>query len=489
MTAHERELAVIEAEKWIQKREPDEAMRLCNKVLNDDPDYVPALFTAGRILMQSERFGMAYSLNKRCTEIKPGESACWNNAGMCAAAIPSRLAEGEAMLRKALKIDRNNKSALNNMTLVKVHQCDPKAAIEFAKQSLAMQDDQPEVLENKGYAHLLLGEFGPGWDGYEASVGFSKYRKDVSYGGEPRWAGEVGGRLIVREEQGIGDAISFASILPDAMQDNTITLECDKRLEGLFKRSFPDLEVLGTKSEKQATWAKGREWDWHALIGSLAHKYRRSPESFPGTPFLVADPERRAQWRVLLDRLPGLKIGLAWTGGLPNTFKDRRSLSLETLAPILKTPGCAFVSLQYRDPTEEIAAVAARHGVKVTHWARAAQAIDYDEVAALVAELDLVICVTTAAVDCAGALGKDCWVMVPSKPHWRYGLSGDKKVWYDSVRLYRQRGTDWGRVVEQIAHDLREKCSTSSSESMSDSPLHTRSSECPSRGDQASPLQ
>jgi len=465
MTPSEREALIVRAEHLIAANDPDAAMALCSKVLNVDPEYVPAMFTAARILMKAERFGLAYTINKRCAQLQPSEAACWNNAGMCAAAVPGRLDEAEAMLRKALKIDPQNKSAMNNMALVMVHRCQPDEAIRYANMSLAIDPQQPDVLESRGYANLMKGNFAEGWDGYEEMIGHSKYRKEFTYNREPRWRGETGGSLIVREEQGIGDVLSFASILPDAMQENLITLECDRRLEGLLKRSFPELEIHGTKNDKVATWTTGREWDYHALIGSLAWKYRRTKESFPGKPFLVADPYRREQWRVLLDKLPGLKVGIAWTGGLPNTFKDRRSLSLETLAPLFEVPGCSFVSLQYRDPFDEIAEFEEKHGIRVTHWARAAQANDYDEVAALVAELDLVISVTTAVVDCAGGLGKECWTMVPSKPHWRYGLTGSKKVWYDSVRLYRQRGSDWGRVVQEIAGDLRVKCNLSKSSS------------------------
>jgi hypothetical protein len=270
----------------------------------------------------------------------------------------------------------------------------------------------------------------------------------------PYWEGTRGKRLLIEGEQGIGDEISFASILEDAARENTVTLECDKRLEGLFRRSFPDLEVHGTRFEKRPAWKHGREWDAHCLIGSLAWHYRNEDADFPGKPFLVADPERRAQWRVLLDRLPGLKVGIAWTGGLPSSFRSRRSVTLETLAPILKVPGVSFISLQYQDPSREIAEVREKHGVTVTHWARAAQAQDIDDVAALVAEVDLVICVTTAAVDIAGALGVPCWVMVPGKPHWRYGMSGDSKVWYESVRLFRQQ-KEW--PIQQIRGELAKR--------------------------------
>lgn len=462
MTPAQRDKCVLEAARQLQAGDAQEALALCNTVLNEDPEHVPALSTAAHALLKGERFGIAYHLNKRCIELLPSEPALLSNAAIAAAALPTRLGEAAALAKRALKANPQSRAALNVLAQISVHECDPEAAIAYANRSLALEPDQWEAREKIGYANLMLGNFGAGWDGYEAQVGNNKYRKDVVYSGEPEWDGRAaGGNLIVRGEQGIGDEISFASILPDAAKHNRITLECEPRLGGLFKRSFPDIEVHGTKGEALATWADGRKWDYHCLIGTLARTYRRTRESFPGKPFLVADPERRLQWKALLDTLPGLKVGLAWTGGLRNTFRDRRSLSLDTLAPVLKTPGCTFVSLQYQDPTAEIEAVEAKHGVHVYHWARSAQAKDYDEVAALIAELDLVISVTTAAIDCAGALGKECWVMVPSKPHWRFLLEGETP-WYGSVKSYRQRGPDWGRVIQQIAGDL---CSKSSSAS------------------------
>jgi ADP-heptose:LPS heptosyltransferase len=80
-------------------------------------------------------------------------------------------------------------------------------------------------------------------------------------------------------------------------------------------------------------------------------------------------------------------------------------------------------------------------------------AADLEDTAALIDELDLVISVQTAAVHIAGALGKPCWVMVPRRPHWRYGMEGDRMPWYESVKLYRQK-QDWAGVVNRIAADL-----------------------------------
>jgi hypothetical protein len=183
-------------------------------------------------------------------------------------------------------------------------------------------------------------------------------------------------------------------------------------------------------------------------------EYRREDSDFPRTPFLVADPERRLQWRALLDTLPGKKVGIAWTGGLDNTFKSRRSFNLEGLLPILKIPGITWVSLQYKDPSAEIELLSERHGIEVKHWERAVgKGVDYDETAALVSELDAVVSVTTAMVHLCGALGKKCYVLVPKRCRWWYQPMADgRHSWYDCIKLYRQ-ADKW--PVERVAGDIK----------------------------------
>jgi ADP-heptose:LPS heptosyltransferase len=259
-----------------------------------------------------------------------------------------------------------------------------------------------------------------------------------------------GKKLLVIGEQGIGDEITYASVIPDAAKDNDISYECDHRLEGLMRRSL-GVEVHGTRFNPDKTWRETRAFDASALSGSLCMEYRRKDEDFPRKGWLVADPERRLQWRALLDQLPGRKVGIAWTGGRDNTFKSRRSFNLEGLLPILKTPGITWVSLQYKD-TNEIAEFTKKHGIEIKHWKRATENCDYDETAALVQELDAVVSVTTAVVHLCGGLGKKCYVLVPARSRWFYASNDSRHRWYESLELFRQ-SDKW--PVEKVAQKLK----------------------------------
>ena len=64
--------------------------------------------------------------------------------------------------------------------------------------------------------------------------------------------------------------------------------------------------------------------------------------------------------------------------------------------------------------------------MRIEHWSEAID--DYDQTAALVCALDLVVSVCTALVHLGGALGRPVWVMAPYSPEWRYGFSGESMV-------------------------------------------------------------
>jgi ADP-heptose:LPS heptosyltransferase len=79
----------------------------------------------------------------------------------------------------------------------------------------------------------------------------------------------------------------------------------------------------------------------------------------------------------------------------------------------------------------------------------------FEDAAALVSLLDLVISSDTSMVHLAGALGKPVWILLPFVPDWRWLLDRDDSPWYPTARLFRQPGPgDWMHVVERITREL-----------------------------------
>jgi len=434
----------------------DECMRLCNEILNEKLDIPEAIFLIGHCLIDSGKIGLAHTMYMQFLRLQPNAAAGWNNLGRCYQEC-NMLDEAERCFKRALKLEPEDSSAMANLGLIHLHRCEPDLAIRYTQDALKVSPGFKTPKFTMGMAQLMNQDWAHAWENYEATVGYDRDRNERVYGDEPRWDGAKGKCVVAYGEQGLGDEISFASCIPDLTRDCSETvIECDARLAGLFRRSFPKANVYGTRFKGVIDWADKHHPEGRVAFGSLPKYYRTKAEDFPGTPYLVADPERRLQWRALLDSLGDKpKIGIAWQGGSNRTGKSRRSVSLESLLPLLRQ-NATFISLQYRDPSAEIEALEESHGIKVHHWPRAAEAVDYDETAALVAELDIVVSVTTAVIHLSGALCVPALVLTPKHPRWFYGLTGDSVPWYKSVKLIRQkRANDWLDPINEAAVQVR----------------------------------
>jgi hypothetical protein len=197
-------------------------------------------------------------------------------------------------------------------------------------------------------------------------------------------------------------------VLPKARK---LILDCDSRLTNLFKRSFPLATVHGTRHVKYLNWPDAdRDVESSMPAGQVGQYVRTDPKQCPQTPYLVADPERVAMWKALWATKHKPVIGIAWTGGIHKTGADFRKSTFDDWADVLAIDA-HFVSLQYKgDETHP----------KIHEYPYATRTNDYDDTAALVASLDMVIAVPTAVVHLAGALGTRVIAMHGPKDCWKY---------------------------------------------------------------------
>lgn len=330
-------------------------------------------------------------------------------------------------------------------------------AMAAYKRSLKVLPNYPDASFHLGMLNLMRGRYRDGWAGFE-------YRFRIPRGTrrpcEPRWNGTSlrGRTLHVLREQGLGDDIMYSSCYPQLIDDaQHCVIECEPRLEKLFARSFPQATFVPIVDNAIKVDVFNRDdVDVRIFSASVPGYLRNSLRDFPAHQgYLKADPQRVAYWRGKLDALGGgLKVGISWKGGTVYTHRRRRTLSLDKLSPLLSTPDVHWINLQYGDRSAEIAALKEQQGIGIVDWTEAIDG-DYDETAALVGALDLVISVCTSVIHLAGALGRPVRVMVPFAPEWRYGLQGETMPWYPSVRLHRQSDPgDWESVIERIREEL-----------------------------------
>jgi ADP-heptose:LPS heptosyltransferase len=77
------------------------------------------------------------------------------------------------------------------------------------------------------------------------------------------------------------------------------------------------------------------------------------------------------------------------------------------------------------------------------------------QLAALMAQLDLVITVDTLAAHLAGTLNIPCFLLLQHAADWRWMVNRADSPWYPSLRLFRQqRPQDWEGAVLEMSHSL-----------------------------------
>jgi tetratricopeptide (TPR) repeat protein len=333
-------------------------------------------------------------------------------------------------------------------------------ALADYERALAATPDFASARFHRGMLQLLLGDFERGWEGYELrKLSEEDLRTATTY---PTWNGEPipGKTLLVRREQGLGDEIMFASVYGEAIsRAGHCLIECVPRLQALLSRSFPQATFFPAMGGPLPKPLAVRRVDFEIDAGSLPNFFRRSAAAFPRHGgYLRPDPARVEHWRRrLAESGRGPVVGISWTGGVRRTGRGLRSFSLESWLPLLKVPGLRFVSLQYTpEAAEQVASLRREHGIEVKHWQEAID--DYDETAALVCALDIVVSVCTSIVHLTGALGRPVWVLAPYSPEWRYGFRGASMAWYPSATIFRQaRFGDWSNVLPEVQAALQEK--------------------------------
>ncbi|MCL2430837.1 MAG: hypothetical protein FWD12_16560, partial [Alphaproteobacteria bacterium] len=170
------------------------------------------------------------------------------------------------------------------------------------------------------------------------------------------------------------------------------------------------------------------------------------------TPYLSANPGLAANWHQRLVGLEGLRIGLVWAGARQLKTDRRRSIALKALAPLGEVSGVSFVSLQKDEPAAE--AADPPHGLMLHDFT--ADLHDFEDTAALIVNLDLVISVDTSVAHLAGALGKPVWLLNRFDTCWRWLQNRDDSPWYPTLRQFRQQSAgDWNGVACAVRDALQ----------------------------------
>lgn len=338
----------------------------------------------------------------------------------------------------------------------------PQEAREAYKAAIAFNPDYVDAHLNLSFLDLADGDFEAGWKGYEWRWRSSQLvQRGLPL---PAWDGRESKTpedgLLLYGEQGMGDALQFCRFAPPAkaLWKGKVYVEVREPLRRLVS-TLQGIDGVTTYGEALPPGIT------HCLpLMSCPRVLGTRVETIPNaTPYLAADATRTAMWRERLAELPNnlghnMLVGACW-GGMSRAHQpaaaatdQRRSTSLSDWAPLARTPGVTWTSLQKGPPADQI--TKCPPGMTIVDWTEDLD--DWYDTAALIECLDLVITVDTAVAHCAAALNKPTWILSRHDGCWRWMGKRTDSPWYPSVKLFHQPSQgDWSVPMIEATTALR----------------------------------
>lgn len=430
----------------------EKAIKHLGMAVDLNPDFVGAYHNLGEILSKSGRYAEAVERYRRALSIKPDAPETCNSLGNALDNL-GRTAEAIKYYKKAIRLRPGHAGAYTNLGTAYYEDRQLALAEKHYRQALEIEPDFTEAVFNMALVNLLKGDLEKGWPGYEKRFYRSDWNANYPFRfDQPKWDGTPfdGQKLLVHDEQGLGDTLQFVRYL-----------ERVKTLGGtvLFETRRPFLELLKKAKgidrlvERTADGKPAVDFDLYCPLLSLPGLFSTSLDSIPArVPYIEANPEKAALWSRRMDGQV-FKVGVVWSGN-PTHFRGlNRSVSLDAFARLFQIPGVCFYSFQ----KGKTALDAARYQEAGLLENLGELFADFSDTAAAMENMDLVISIDTSVAHLAGAMGKPVWVLLAYASDWRWLTGRSDSPWYPTMRLFRQeKRNDWASVLDDVESALKE---------------------------------
>ena len=169
-------------------------------------------------------------------------------------------------------------------------------------------------------------------------------------------------------------------------------------------------------------------------------------------PYLMPPDYVLQQWKNRFKEDKKFKVGITWGGNPEHPNDHHRSFKLLQYVPLLETPGVSFYSFQKGERAQELNELLRDYGITDLNQ----DLCDFQDTAGALKAMDLIISADTAMVHISGAVGQQCWSLIPMRPDWRWMLDRDDSPWYPTMRLFRQtKMCDWDSVILRVRDELQ----------------------------------
>ncbi len=373
----------------------------------------------------------------------------------------SNYPECERLFKQALERKPNDSAILTNLANTYSAQGRYEEAFPLWEKALALKPSNAQARMNRGLANLGRGHFETAWHDYEDRFHEDNFIPE-RFKDLPQWPGPGHQTVpvLIWVEQGIGDEIMFASMYSElANLKEKFAAECNPRLIDTFKESFPHIFFFPTFSLREHS-----AFHYQISIASLGRILRTTKESFdrnrPEKGYLKQHEDTLSPLtRSSLEKLPKPWIGVSWESyALTMNFRGRKSISSAEFAEFTKGFKGSFINLQFSNPHKHENPAPQVVPENVHTLPELDLKNDLRGLTSLLREMDHVVTIGNSVAHLCGAFGIPTTVLLPSVADWRWGFSGDKSVWYDSLTLRRNKDPNsWAALLSETKTGLFNK--------------------------------
>lgn len=319
-------------------------------------------------------------------------------------------------------------------------------AWKIAQQIQKEHPDDIRALFNRGWFLINQGKFQEGFQHLEYGRALNVYGSERLKTNKPIWnqSDLTGKTVIINLEGGYGDniiSVRFANEIQK--RGGTCIVCCDVTLHGLFSRT-PGVSKCITWGEVSSTYH-----DWWIPGFSCSWLFGHTFENLPNDPYIFANDNSVQIWKEFI-KSENPKIGIRWSGNPQFEHQQFRIFPAEKLINLCyKNENLQFYSLQRDNDLRELP----KSIIDLNHFL-----ISWQDTAAAIQNLDLVITSCTSIAHLSAAMGKPTWIITPVLPYHTWAYGADHSPWYPkTTRIFRQKTFgNWSETFDEIQKELQD---------------------------------
>ena len=419
---------------YSKQQRKEDAEACYKKVLEIDPQYKSSLNNLGNIHYARQEHDEAIELYERAINADPLYGDAYNNLANVLKDI-GYLDEAIINYEKALEFEPEKAELHSNYSVALKDKFELAKALVAVDKAIALNPQMYDAHWNKALVLLAGKNYQDGWKNYEWRWKATNFDSVYLQTSKPIWSGKKE-RVLIWQEQGIGDQIMFSTLFEEFSELCEIAIfQVDKRLLPIFRRTFPNFYFIpGDKKLAE------NEYDSHIPMGSMCQYLRKAEEDFAKAQptKLLANINSSQRIRQAFRIGEKCLVGISWRSVNKSTGL-MRSLSLTEFLEPFVGKDVELVNLQYGNCKAEIDDAYKKTGIAVKSVNEIDTFNNIDHLASLIHCCDRVITIDNSTVHLSASMGKQTDLLLPFVTDWRWCGGEETPIWYDCLKIHKAR--------------------------------------------------